>query len=78
MSSDDDFHVRPGRVRDGGARHGRRLGRRSRTLAAQVRRAAAVRRGGRQGPGSGGEPAIAAGAGQRRRARVFVATAAAW
>ena len=42
MSAEDDFRIRPGQVRDGGRRHlGRAGGRRPRSLAAQVRRAAA-------------------------------------
>jgi type IV secretory pathway VirD2 relaxase len=55
--SDDDFEVRPGRGRDTGARSGRRAGRRSLTLAAKVRRAAAksgyVRRAPSRGRGTG-------------------------
>jgi type IV secretory pathway VirD2 relaxase len=62
MSSDgEDFRVRPGRVRDGGSASGRK----ARSLAAQVRRAAARAGYARRVPGRGGKR----GTGYRGRGR---------
>jgi type IV secretory pathway VirD2 relaxase len=62
MSSDgEDFQVRPGRVRDGGSASGRK----ARTLAAQVRRAAAKAGYARRAPG----PGRRGGTGHRGRGR---------
>ncbi|MEO7690741.1 MAG: type VI secretion protein, partial [Sphingomonas sp.] len=62
MSGDsEDFRIRPGRVRDGGSASGRK----ARTLAAQVRRAAAKAGYARRAPGAGRR----GGTGHRGRGR---------